>query len=177
VPIYAISEITRELRQAEIITNISQFSYDATSEEVTLTPRPFAVVLTQDCDLLWDHQAKVDGKPRDLIGVLLYEAEPISQIRARLPGSDILRRIMRHGEERYHRLPLVPPDLDVLGEGLPELIIDFRRYFTLPVDEIYRQCILEGKGEAKRRCRLESPYREHLQLRAGYYFQRVGLPD
>jgi hypothetical protein len=44
----------------------------------------------------------------------------------------------------------------------------------MPASEIYRQCT-ENDG-AKRRCRLESPFREHLQIRAGYYFQRVALP-
>jgi hypothetical protein len=166
-----------ELRQSEIITNLSQYSYDPLNQEGVRTSRPYTIVLCQDCDLLWDFQARAAGRPRELIGVLLYEAEPPPQVRARLPGGDILRRINRHSEERYHLLPPVPPECDLLGQGLSELIIDFRRYFTMPADEIYRQCTVEGQEAAKRRCRLEMPYREHLQNRAAYYFQRVALPN
>jgi hypothetical protein len=132
--------------------------------------------MSQDCDLLWDFEARLEQKTRELTGVLLYEAEPTGQVRARLPGGDILRRIQRHAEERYHLLPAVPPEQDLLGHGLPEMIVDFRRYFTVSPDELYRQLSTTDDDRAKRRCRLDMPYREHLQVRAAYYFQRVGLP-
>lgn len=168
--------MANELRQSEVISNVSQYSFDPVASEGIRTSRPYVVILSQDCDLLWDFEARTQDRPRELIGVLIYEAEPPGQVRARLPGGDILRRIQRHGEERYHLLPSVPPEFDLLGLGLPELIIDFRRYFTVPADELYRQLSIPGDDGARRRCRLEMPYREHLQSRAAFYFQRVGLP-
>jgi hypothetical protein len=136
----------------------------------------YAIIISQDCDLLWDYEAKIANERRDLNGVLIYETESVADVRAKLAGGDILRRIRRHGEERYHFLSPVNANFDLLGEGLPELIVDFRRFYTLPADEIYRQCAIEGPNGAKRRCRLDGPYREHLQVRAAFYLQRVALP-
>src|ERR1700731_1838495 len=48
-------------------------------------------------------------------------------------------------------------------EGLPDMMLDFKSCFTLLVKEIYRQSTIAGG--AKRWCRLEMPYREHLQSR------------
>jgi hypothetical protein len=39
--------------------------------------------------------------------------------------------------ERYHFLESVPIKSDVLGKGLPELTLDFKRYFTIPTEEVY----------------------------------------
>jgi hypothetical protein len=139
VAVYTTDELDRELRQAEIITNLHQFTYDTNVSEVVQTLHTYTIVVSQDCDLLWDYQAKINNQRRDLNGVLIYEAESVAEIRARLAGGDILRRIRRHGEERYHILNSATANLDLLGEGLPELIVDFRRFFTLPADEIYRQ--------------------------------------
>ena len=166
-----------ELRQSEIITDLVQFTYYPATGEAIEKPHPYAIVLSQDCDLLRDHENQTNGASTVLNGVLLFELEPVDDIRGRLPGGDILRRIRRQSEERYHFLEAVPVDLDLLGEGLPQLIIDFRRCYTMPPDEIYRQCALEGHDGAKRRCRLEIPYREHLQNRVAFYLQRVALPD
>lgn len=177
MPAYTITEMDGELRQSEIITGLVQFTYYPAAGEAIETRHPYAIVLTQDCDLLRDHEVRGDGRPTVLNGVLLFELEPVDLARPKLAGGDIFKRIKRHSEERYHLLQAVPAELDLLRQGLPELIIDFRRCYTMPPDEIYRQCGLEGSDGAKRRCRLEMPYREHLQNRAAFYLQRVALPD
>lgn len=172
---YTISDPGRELRQSEIISNLIQYSYTPESGEVIETPHTFAIVLTQDCDLLRDYEARKDNKAPVLNGVLLFELLPVDVIRPKLPGGDIFRRIKRHSEDRYHYLEAVPKEQDLIGQGLSDAIIDFRRYYTISAPEIYRQCQLaEG---AKRRCQLNIPYREHLQNRAAFYLQRVALPD
>jgi hypothetical protein len=56
------------------------------------------------------------------------------------------------------------------------MILDFKRCFTLPAHDIYRQINPSAGGSARRRSRLEMPYREHLQSRAAFYLQRVTLP-
>jgi hypothetical protein len=104
----------------------------------------------------------------------VYECEHALEKKPKLPGGDIFRRIGDTREERYHLLESIPQNLDKSGIGIPDLIIDFRRFHTIAPKEIYRQCdLIDG---AKRRCRLEMPYREHLQFRAAFYFQRVVLP-
>src|SRR5690606_7200704 len=131
----------------------------------------------QDCDLLRDFEAAQAGTNRPLNGVLVFEANTVDITRSLLPGSDILRRIKSHNAERYHLISAVAPENDLLSHGLPDLIIDFRRFYTMPAEEIYRQCASTEEGAAKRRCRLDTPFREHLQSRAAFYLQRVALPD
>jgi hypothetical protein len=173
-PIYTAAGLNNEFRQSEILTNLSQFTYDSTAGNVSYIVHEHSIILMQDCDLLWDYEARREGRDPYLNGILIYEAEPVERGRARLQGSDIWRRVRDNREERYHFLEAVPKEQDSLSEGLPGLIVDFRRFFTLSVVEIARQCS-EPDG-AKRRCRLEAPYREHLQSRAAFYLQRVMLP-
>jgi hypothetical protein len=171
-PIYTCLELTRELRQAEIVANLSQYTYDPV-DGAAETPHAFAIILSQDCDLLWDFDAIAKGQPAELNGVLIYELEPAQNAREKIKGSDIWKRMRQNKDERYHFLEGVPAELDLCGEGLPEMMIDFKRCFSLPAKEIYRQIRLQDG--AKRRCRLQMPYREHLQSRAAFYLQRVTL--
>jgi hypothetical protein len=60
-----------------------------------------------------------------------------------------------------------------LNEGLSELAIDFKKYFTLPIEELYRRIEI---GEAQRRCVLVSPYMEHVCNRFSYFLSRIALP-
>jgi hypothetical protein len=57
-----------------------------------------------------------------------------------LPGkvraSNVWDRIMKNVDERYHFLQVAPPEDDALGQGLPELTVDFKRYFTLTIEEL-----------------------------------------
>jgi hypothetical protein len=50
--------MAREIRQAEIITDLAQYTYDP-EEGAVETLHKFAIVLSQDCDLLWDYEAAV----------------------------------------------------------------------------------------------------------------------
>lgn len=129
----------------------------------------FAIILSQGCDLLWDYEAAAKGESAELNGVLVYELEPAEKARAKIKGKDIWKRIRQNKDERYHFLEAAPAALDLCREGLPDLMLDFKRCFSLPAKEIYRQTA--QPNAAKRRCRLEMPYREHLQG----YLQRVTL--
>jgi hypothetical protein len=172
---YTKEGIARELRQSEIITDVLQFTYKPIENLAEERLHRHTIILSQDCDLLWDYEARARGEPGDLNGVLVYELEPASEMRAKVPqGRDIWKRLIQNKDERYHYLVEIPKLYDTLKEGLPSLIIDFKRFFTLAPEEIYRQVALPNG--AKRRCRLEVPFREHLQSRAAYYLQRVGLP-
>jgi hypothetical protein len=142
---------------------------------------PAAAVLAATTDLSSPVYAKSEitrelrkGKPSVFNGALIYELQPAADAKGQLHGVS-WQPVTQNINERFHYLLEVSADCDALGAGLPNLLIDFRRYFTLPTREIYRQCELGPQG-ASRRCRLLTPYREHLQNRASYYFQRVALP-
>ena len=167
--VYSKKELDQELRQAEIISDLIQHRYDSELDEVKAEFHRYVIVVTQDCDLLQDYKDQLNN-------VLLYKAEPASDVRTMVPpGSDIWKRIIQNKDERYHLLEAIGTEDDCVGKGVPALIIDFRRFFTLPAVEVYRQFArLDG---AKRRCRLEMPYREHFQVRLAFYFQRVMIPE
>ena len=169
----------REIRQGEIISNVTHHAYaikpDGT-DGFDMRQVGFVVVMTQDCDLLRDHNSRRIGQSGVISGVLLYEAEhaPTSRARFTINTSD-WRKVSAHNMERFHLLQAASPECDLQFVGLPNLLIDFRRYFTVRPEELERQISIENG--ACRRCRIETPYREHLQTRAAFYFQRVALPD
>lgn len=171
-----------EFRQGEIISGLVQYEFDPTvgpHGRARALTHQYSIVASQDCDLLRYHEAR-DAQPDGILnGILIYEAERGDDARVRMReelhyGAKDWKRVRLNKDERYHLLAEAPAELDLAGEGLPSLILDFRRFFTIPPKEIYRQCTL---GSAKRRCRLNSPYREHLQARLAYYLQRVAIPE
>ena len=83
------------------------------------------------------------------------------------------RRVRENKDERFHYLRLVRSEEDALSQGLPYLAVDFKRYFTIPTDEMYAQL----QAEARRRARLVSPYLEHFCSRFAYFQQRIALAD
>jgi hypothetical protein len=172
-----MGELLHELRQGEVITHVAQYIYDPVGGRAAESYQDYVIVGTQDCDLLWDYKAMQQGKEGDLNGLILYEAEDALKMKARFGGKqheDIWKRIIQNREDRYHYFEAIPPDLDLVSEGVSALVVDFKRYFTMPPPELYRQCGL-GHG-ARRRCRLNDLYREHFQNRVATYIQRVGLP-
>jgi hypothetical protein len=174
-PVYTKVDLNGELRQGEILTSVVQNIYNQSSGEVDAISHPFVVVASQDCDLLQDFNKRRDMGQSTINGILLYEAEPTSIIRPKLaPGSEYWKIVKGNTNDRYHALEKVPKQLDNLGIGLPDLIIDFKRFFSLTAAELTFQTTQEDA--AARRCRLETPYREHFQARLAFYFSRVALP-
>jgi hypothetical protein len=138
----------------------------------------YAVVLTQDCDLEQDFSVRQKQIASDklLPSVLFCEVATAEELFGRVKslGSKLWDRIRINKDERYHFLQKIEADRDGLGLGMPELGIDFKRYFTIPTDEVYKRIEI---GKAKRRCALVSPYLEHLSSRFAYFLSRVALPE
>lgn len=131
--------------------------------------------MNQDCDLEWDFKSRRDGSEGTLANILLCEAVTAEELK-RYPqtkGHDIWKRIRNNKDERYQFLRSVGPDQDSSGKEIPELGIDFKRFFTLPTEEVYRQL----GSNAKRRVFLVAPYAQHLTSRFFYYHSRVALPE
>lgn len=173
--IYGRALAGREFRQGEILSDVSQFVFDQPSVEITEILHPYVIIASQDCDLLWDFESRKDNKGAQLNGILLYEAHDALKYRAQVPGSDIWKRIIQNKDERYHALESAAADFDLKEIGIPDLIVDFKRFFCLSPDQLSLQC--SPGGGADRRCILEMPFREHFQSRAAFYMQRVSLPS
>src|SRR5439155_22653874 len=87
---------------------------------------PFAVVLSQDCDLEQDFFARVDLQSGELRvdklipTVLLLEAMNVNNLRATTPkGRERWKRISQNNDERYQVLQAVRPEEDAEHKGLP----------------------------------------------------------
>lgn len=182
--IYIVSGTTGPLRQGEILTDVIQRrrsfrSLSLATPEIDEIRHPYSIVVTQDCDLEQDHTARTGTTPQKnpndklIPNLLLVQAVTVVELIAGLPkGKDILRRVVQNKDERYHVFEKVVPTQDALGQGLPALGADFKRYFTVPTDELYAQL---GSG-ARRRTQLNSTYLEHFGQRFAAYLSRVALP-
>lgn len=117
---------------------------------------------------------------RELPNVLLCEARSVTT-GVRLPEFDpqIWKRIERKQDIRYQLLPEVDPAVDSYGVGAPALLIDFKRYFTLPTDELYRRSRLRLRSadRVRRHAVLRSPFLEDVAHRFFNFQSRVALPD
>ena len=170
-----------ELCQGETISELLQPELEIASVGVAEPIRvsrklhPFAVILSQGCDLGLDFKARAGQVKEDklLPNVLFCEVFTAAELKGSgTMNSQIWGRVQKNKDERYQFLQKVEPIYDAVGLGLPEVGIDFKRYFTLPTDEVYAQL----QKTTRRRCRLLSPFLEHLSTRFAHYLCRVALP-
>jgi hypothetical protein len=171
--IYDLVASGEQLHQAEIITGIIQYLYDSRDNSVRAISHDYCVVGSQECDLARDFEARESKRPSPLDGILLYVATSAVDARATIGGRDIWKPLIQNKNERYHALEEVPGPADFAKAGVPPLIVDFRRFYTITSDELHWQ--IDGMKTALRRTRLAVPYREHLQGRAAAYLARVAL--
>lgn len=182
ISIYRKAPETGPLRQGEIVSDLIQayVALDTIGEEALdflEKVHPFAVVVSQDCDLDWDWKARnCDDNPGKLMsGVLFCVAGPADGVVSEMGfGREQRNYIKTNREERYQFLQKANHKLDLLDQGMPELVVDFKRYFSLPADEVYARLEIE---QLKRRCRLNGPYLQHLISRFFYYQYRIALPE
>jgi hypothetical protein len=183
--IYSSSQPATSLKQGEIVSSLPQIVLSAESFysqkekdlKVHRRMHPLAIVLTQDCDLERDFRERKQDEPKPeklLPSVLFCEVQTAEELfSGRDINSKIWARIKINKDERYQFLNGIAPEEDAQGEGLPELGIDFKRYFTVPTDELYSRF----EQETKRRCFLNPPYSQHLIFRFFYFQSRIGLPE
>lgn len=189
--IYRVSLDELALRQGEILTGVVQYKPKVdslTTPEASSIPfekiiHPYAIIVTQDCDLDWDYDARnntQEGKSKShklLNSILLCEvdtARSIKDDKDRQINSVEWNYIKTNRHERYHFFQAITSKLDLEQDGLPELTLDFKRVFGIDADNLYYQV---KNGIAKRRCILVSPYLEHFSTRYHFFHQRVALPS
>ena len=171
--IYTAADLQAELRQGEILSDVYEARFDENLDSFVEIKRDFVVVASQDCDLYQDYNRFLQKKSEQLLGVLLYEGKKADAAQSEAGGSDLWKPISQNKNERFHLFEQVDPEFDLLTTGVPALVIDFKRVFTLPYVELRRQI---SQFRTNRRTRLVSPYLEHFAVRVSAYYQRVGVP-
>lgn len=189
--IYKASTSESALRQGEILTGVVQYKPqidNISAPESNSIPfqkiiHPYAIIVTQDCDLDWDYDARYntqDDKNKShklLNSILLCEVDTARYIKddkSRQINSADWNYIRTNRHERYHFFQAITPELDLVKSGLPELTLDFKRVFGIDSENMYYQLT---NSIAKRRSILVSPYLEHFSSRYHFFHQRVALPS
>lgn len=177
-PIYYPANRDGPLRQGDMLSNLVQLHIrldTVGNEEVVVLRKvhPYAVVLSQDCDLEQDFKNRNAGRQGSLPNVLFCEVETPDTLRGKLDfGSKEWKQAVQNKNERFQFLQALSKEEDALGVGLPSLAMDFKRYFTIPTDEVYARL----NGEARRHAILSPIYAQHLCARFSFFLSRVALP-
>ena len=180
------------LRQGEILTNIVELqvrleSIGSTNCDSVYEANPiehlFAIIVSQDCDLEQDFNYRYGSKGNirnELPSVLLCQAEKVDEFvksemyRNLFNSKTFAGNFKNNNEIRYHFIQEIPADLSAVDKRIPELGIDFKRYFSMPTAEVYHRIKLDHT----QRCSvLESPYRDHFSQRFYNFNNRIALPE
>ena len=156
---------------------------------------PWLIVMTADCDLNWDYEAREkerknenevlseDGEePRDIETIvpsivphiLLCRAFEAEEIRHREGmNSGVWKRITKGQDERYHSLITSTTEGNHF-KNPPDLYIDFKKSLSLPTDLVY-----EGlePGTIGRAALIPPLYIHDLMHRFYSFLSRVGVPE
>jgi hypothetical protein len=150
------------------------------------------VVMSPDCDLIWDFRARfvddparealepeaddVDTKAAAMPHVLLCEAYDAAEVKARVSESRLWKNIQQNRDERYHHFdpaPIADPRTgDAAGE-VGDVFFDFKKPLAIATTFVYEG--LRG-GQLKRLARVPPPYRYDLMQRFYSFQSRVAVP-
>jgi hypothetical protein len=152
------------------------------AQEIAIVTRslPYAVVLSQECDLHQDQQNRTSQKQttqdKYLHSVLLGPAYPAESFKAgqhlkllnvlcQTWGSDRWKSLQQNNIDRFHFLPAAGP-LQV-----PDMVIDFKHFLTAPRGTLVN--LKPGAYIAS----LGQLFRENLSQRFANFLARIALPD
>ena len=183
--IYRPTRAEERLFQGEVIERILEWvpKYDTANPDQVIGAEPrvlkLALIMNQDCDLAqdWGKRQTDLRTVTDLRSVLLCLAWPAEELRQ---SQHLTTRrwetVRQNKDERYAYLAEISRDVDAAGDGHGAILLDFSSFFTVRTVELYRQLRDTSADAPRRRCRLETPWREHLQFRFAAYQARIGLP-
>lgn len=160
-----------------IVQSITEQDSDILVEERLL---PYAVVISQECDLEQDaNSRKAGGIDQDkyLPTILLLPAYPAEMLREgshlgsynqqmQKFNSDRFKPLKQNSNNRYHFLH---------SDGkfhVPELIIDFKHVYSVARDIAYSSSFSKGYLAT-----IAQLFRENLSARFCHYLSRIGLPE
>jgi hypothetical protein len=184
VAIYERLDVDGSLRQGEILANVVHVRMDIHTigtDKPAIAPiqYPYAIVVSQDCDLEQDFNARQpEGAEYNKIPCVMFcEVQEAHLFRPQHGGrlnSDAWGRVETYQDERYHYLASIPAAVLGIDAPLGPFGVDFKRYFCIPTDEVYHRLTLVD--EMTRLCRFTSPFLEHFSLRFAHFQHRVALP-
>jgi len=172
------------LRQGEVIENLPEVvpavalgqPLDLSGNlELRVVRHPTAIVVSQDCDLHWDYEAREDRTDdhKLLAHVLFCDLFTEERIRsAHGLDSQLWRRVRQNQDRRYHHFEAGP--VSGTPDTLTDLYADFNAVFSLPVEYCYA---LISDQALVRRGYLPSPYLEDFIDRVYHYLGRVAFRD
>lgn len=166
---YFSPDISAALRQGEILSSLTNYIYDPSTDDLLGPEYEFVVIAGQDCDLDRFHSEPLG----DRCPVLFFPASPAEAGRKEAQlNSTLWSFAKKNDHDRFHVLQACDVAIDLEKTGIPDLLVDFRRFFVMQ----YQQVICQFQnGTAKRRACLSSPYKEHFQDRALNYLGCVAL--
>ncbi len=181
--LYIKNEKPERICQGDVLRDIFVINAVGAEEEATLqkTCLTYAVVMTQDCDLLHDYKARagqlaIKNNDKFLPSILVC---PAYQADAFIMGTHIQgwqmqevrssddKKKLRNNDEK-NRLHYVDGDT---AFGVPSLVVDFKHFYTIQRESLYAQwetCYLVTINEL---------FRERLSQRFANYLSRFGLPS
>ena len=183
----SVSVIGEErILQGDIIRDVEYI--ESASEEagvitITKVVFPLVIVLTQDCDLVWDYVARkgtANSNDKNLLSIIiapLYNYEQLKQgthlmelgLQMRKFHSDPKKTenklLCQNETPRYHFIEF--------DETFPVVnqVVDFKHYFTVNLE--YLQTLKNSNYV----CSVNPLYRERISQRFANYLARIGLPE
>lgn len=168
------------IRQGDVFQDIEIIENITTAKSIVSVKKisfPFVVCLNQECDLENDsNDDKANLSDKSLLHLAIAPAfifeqflngshwgEIFSNNRPQRRKDTIIKKIVDNEIPRYHYLNFADPDM-------PELIIDFKHFFSINREVIYSQM-------GKRLCSFDDLFREKINQRFSYYISRIGLPE
>jgi hypothetical protein len=160
---YRIPPHDEPVSQGDMFDGCPLFGMNDSDENVQIETDPIrwfarVVVLTQACDLATDKTLRV------VVAVVHLAHELVDE--GVLKAAHIRDQIRRHQVFGWYFLPRNDET------QVPESVVDFRNLHTVPL-AILNQ--LRKRGQ--RRCRVDTPYREHLSQHFANTYARIGLPE
>ena len=176
---YKTHDLSR-ISQGDILRDF-EFVIGGEGHSVIKIEFPYAIILSQDCDLTWGNNffTRDIAKPFNqyLHNILFTPAFPADLFRSGKHLSDLYgfdstsinssnwKLIKQNRDPRYHYLP-ADNDLQV-----PDLLIDFKAYYTIPFSYILE--LYSGSYNAT----VNELFRENLGQRFASFLTRIALPE
>ena len=184
--LYIQSPGSGSLRQGEILQDVNEVTFKleelppnistGMNVRIEIKRHPRTIILSPDCDLEWDYQARIGESDPDtklMSHVLLCDLEDAATLRetGRVKNRREFDRVRGNREERYHYL-----QASHTGSGyqIEEFYVDFKRLFALPAEYVVHE---SEAGKITRLSVLKSPWIQHLTHRFTFFLGRIGLPD
>lgn len=164
--------------QGDIFTKIDimeSFIVKGSKIEIEKISFPYVICLNQECDLENDYNSESNNDSR-LIHIAIAPAFNFQDFLTGTHWANVyetkkpIRRkdtktelIIANEIPRYHYLKFPENDL-------PELIVDFKHFFTINRNILYEQF-------ENRLCSLEDLFKEKFSQRFSHFISRIGLPE